>query len=171
MEIEIRPADTQSESEVEALMALDKRIFLAADCFDEPSYWQDYQVFWIFLDGRPEPIGSIALGHDTEIGVDWKTDKPSPGCLYIASTGLLPEFQSQGIGSVVKQWEIDYAKAHRFERVFTHCRASNAKSLGLNQKFGFAITRTVPDYYEDPKEDTVVLELKLKVETEIGAAL
>jgi GNAT superfamily N-acetyltransferase len=157
VEIEIRPADTVIEAE--ALCALDARIFLASDCFTDPSWWADYEVFWVVVDG--EVVGSIALGLNMEFSGDWDVDKPCAGCVYLVSTAILPEFQRKGIGNFVKQWEIDWARSHGFTRISTHCRKSNVGSLRLNAKFGFQVIGEVVDYYEDPVESTIVMELVL----------
>jgi GNAT superfamily N-acetyltransferase len=141
------------------LCVLDSKIFLPADCFDDPEMWKEYITFWIVAD--EQVVGSIALGQNLEFGGDWGTDKPSPGCVYLASTGILPEFQRKGIGNFVKQWEIDWARSHGFTRISTHCRKSNAGSLRLNTKFGFRVIGEVADYYEDPVEPTIVMELVL----------
>jgi ribosomal protein S18 acetylase RimI-like enzyme len=156
VEIEIRPADGVADAD--ALCALDAKIFLPSDCF-EPAYWADYEVFWIVVDGQI--VGSIALGLNMVFSGDWKVDKKNPGCLYIASTGILPEFQHKGVGNFVKQWEIDWARSHGYAEISTHCRKSNVGSLRLNTKFGFEIIGELLDYYTDPIEPTVVMELKL----------
>ncbi len=157
MNIEIRPADTSAEAA--ALAALDAKIFLPSDCFEDIEIWQEYEAFWIILDG--EIIGSIALGRDLEFSGSWEFDAQCPRCVYLASTGILPEHQRKGIGIWVKQWEIDWARSNGFTRISTHCRKSNFGSLRLNAKFGFVITAEIPGYYEDPDEPTIVMELVL----------
>ena len=96
-----------------------------------------------------------------EFSGSWDTDAASPGCVYLVSTGTLPEHQRRGIGNFVKQWEIDWARSHGFTRISTHCRKSNAASFRLNTKFGFQVIGEVADYYTDPDEATTVMELKL----------
>jgi ribosomal protein S18 acetylase RimI-like enzyme len=155
--VEIIPADTQIEAE--ALAALDEKMFLPADCFPEPEDWRTYSAFWIMADGQI--AGSIALGLDMEFSGDRDIDKPCPGCVYLASTGILPEFQRKGIGNFAKQWEIDWARSHGFKRISTHCRKSNQGSLRLNQKFGFKVIGEFSDYYEEPTEATTIMELLL----------
>jgi ribosomal protein S18 acetylase RimI-like enzyme len=157
VKIEIRPADNIIEAE--ALSEIDRKIYLPSDCFDDPELWKDYECFWIVVDDII--AGSIAIGLNLEFSGSWDEDKPCPGCIYLAGTGLLPEFQRKGIGDIVKQWEIDYAKSHGFQRISTHCRKSNLGSLRLNQKFGFQIIGEFADYYEDPDEATTVMELIL----------
>jgi ribosomal protein S18 acetylase RimI-like enzyme len=86
---------------------------------------------------------------------------PRKGTLYIASTGIIPEFQSVGLGRLMKAWQVSYARYHSFRRIVTNCRKSNVAMIGLNKGFGFRVTRTTPHYYSDPDEPTVVMELTL----------
>jgi ribosomal protein S18 acetylase RimI-like enzyme len=44
----------------------------------------------------------------------------------------------------------------------TNTRKSNAAMIALNERFGFCIARTTPGYYEEPAEEAVFMELKLK---------
>jgi len=156
MKIEIRPANTSTE--LEALVALDVRIF-SSDSFDDPDMWKDFEVFWIVLDG--EIIGSTAFGLNLEFSISEEEEIPSPGCVYLATTGILPGNQKRGIGGRVKEWQINWARSHGFTRISTHCRESNIGSLHLNRRFGFEVIGRLANYYEDPDEATIVMELKL----------
>ena len=142
------------------LSEMDVKIF-DADAFAFVEDWNGLECFWVIVDGVR--IGCFALRHNSTMAHDYDDEYPYvPGSLYIVSTGLLPEFQGKGIGSFVKQWQIDYAKSHGFRVINTNCRRSNEASYRLNTKFGFVYIGQVPDYYEDPTEDALVLELRLK---------
>lgn len=158
MHIELRPAD--SISEAEALCEMDKKVFLPSDAFDDPTMWEDYECFWIIADG--EIVGSVAMGLNVEFGGSWEKDDPCPKCLFIVTTGILPEFQRKGIGNYVKQWQIDFARRGGFTRISTNFRKSNVGSLRLNEKFGFKVVGEVADYFSDPDEPSIVMELVLQ---------
>src|SRR4029077_20591753 len=83
------------------------------------------------------------------------------GSLYICSTRILPKFQGKGFGSLLKSWEVSFARYHGFKRMGTNTRRRNAKMIALNRKFGFRVIRTTPRYYSDPADSTVVMELIL----------
>jgi len=85
-----------------------------------------------------------------------------PGSLYIASTGLLPKFQGQGFGSLMKAWQICFARQHGFTRIVTNVRRRNQAIVKLNRSFGFRRLRTTPGYYHEPADATVVMELLLE---------
>jgi ribosomal protein S18 acetylase RimI-like enzyme len=125
-------------------MAFDRRVFPPADRFDA-DYWRQCDVWWMLVNGAK--AGCCAFEKDTN--------------LYIATTGILPKYQRQGLGALMKAWQIAYAKHHGFDRLVTHMRKSNAAIITLNKRFGFRIVRTVEGYYEEPPEPGVVMRLDL----------
>lgn len=130
-------------------MIFDRKAFreYPADWFDR-EYWEACESWWLIVDGRK--VGCCAFEYDAR------------GTLYIASTGILPEFRGRGLGALLKSWQISYARRHGFKRVITNTRKSNRPMIELNKKFGFTVLRTTPDYYGDPRESTVVMELRLR---------
>ena len=126
-------------------MAFDRRVFPAPDRFD-PEYWRMCDAWWMVIDGVK--AGCCAFEKNTN--------------LHIATTGILPKYQGRGLGSLMKAWQIAYARARGFDRLITHARKSNAGSIALNKKFGFRVIRTVEGYYVEPAEAGVVMRLDLK---------
>jgi ribosomal protein S18 acetylase RimI-like enzyme len=141
--------------EIEPLCEFDRIAFapFPADLFDAEE-WAEYESYWMISDGRT--VGCSAFVHD----VDYD-EQPRPKCLWIVSTGILPEFQGQGLGSKQKQWQIEYARQRGFEMIVTNMRQSNSRIIRLNEKFGFTTRELVPGYYDDPEEAAIVMELKL----------
>ena len=132
MKITIVQADRTSDKEIKALADLDVRIFPhKADLFNEQD-WQYFrklfEFFWILADGVI--AGSIHLG----LNLEWEEDLPSIsyGCLYVASSGILPEFRNKGIGTFAKKWQIDYGKSHNFKRIVASTRKSNSEMIKIN---------------------------------------
>jgi len=146
--------------EVSLLCELDVTIFSEEDAFDTPDLWNGLETFLILHEETV--IGSIALKHDAIIS-EISSENDYIGCagyLYIVSTGILPQWQGRGIGDVAKTWEINYAREQGFKRIVTNARVSNHRSINLNRKFGFKITKELPGWYG--KEDAVVMELDLQ---------
>jgi ribosomal protein S18 acetylase RimI-like enzyme len=141
--------------EIEVLCEFDRKAFASfpADLFD-PEEWAEYESYWMIVDGNT--VGCSAFVRD----VDYD-EQPRPKCLYIMSTGVLPEFQGRGLGSKQKQWQIEYAIERGFEIIVTNMWESNTRISRLNNKFGFTTRELVPGYYSDPEEAAVVMELKL----------
>jgi ribosomal protein S18 acetylase RimI-like enzyme len=146
MNIEFHKANIPEE--IDALLEFDRKVFASfpADLFD-PEEWADYESYWMVADGKT--VGCTAFMHD----VDYDGG-PRPKTLYIASTGVLPEFQGRGLGTKQKQWQIEYARKHGFEVMVTNMRESNIPSIKLNEKFGFKRRTLVPDYYSDPNRES-----------------
>jgi ribosomal protein S18 acetylase RimI-like enzyme len=139
LRVEFRKAAQPAETR--ALMAFDRRIFAKSDRF-EGAYWRCCEAWWMFVDGRK--AGCCAFDEN-----------------YIATTGILPALQRQGLGSLMKAWQLAYARRKGYTCLIAHARKSNAGSIALNKKFGFRITKTVPDYYDEPREAGVVMRLDL----------
>lgn len=157
MELSFVRADV--EREMRRLQDFDRKIFSPADRFPA-AYWRACEVWWMTAGGRR--AGCCALQRDTDFFDDIADeDRAAKGVLYISSTAIRPAMQGRGLGRVMKAWQVAYARHHGFRRIVTNTRASNERMIRLNQQFGFRIVRTTPDYYAEPDEPTVVLELAL----------
>jgi len=144
--------------ELRALMAFDRKVFRRSDLFDS-AYWRMCVSYWMVIDGVR--VGCCAFEEHVDFRDDLDPDgrnPPRPGSLYIASTGILPKFQGQGFGTLLKSWELAYARRHAFNRVVTNVRSRNAAMIRLNQQFGFQTLRSTPRYYAGPPDATVVME-------------
>jgi ribosomal protein S18 acetylase RimI-like enzyme len=153
-QIEFRKAILSDE--LAELQEFDRRIFgeFPADLFDAED-WSLYESYWMIVDGQK--VGCAAL----ELNVDYD-GTPRPGCLYIASTGILPEFQGGGLGRKQKEWQIEYARQAGFSTIVTNMRASNTPIIELNRSLGFQQREINPDYYEAPDEPAIVMELPVQ---------
>ena len=135
-------------AELKALVAFDRKVFLAPDCFD-PEYWLACDAWWLLVSGRK--IGCCAF----------ERPRPKARTLYIATTAILPGNRGLGYGRLMKAWQIVYANAHGYRRLTTHTRKSNRAMIALNRAFGFKLVKTVPGYYINPVEPGVFMELRL----------
>jgi len=161
MHTEFRRAVTPKESR--SLVIFDHEAFheYPADWFDQAD-WQIYEAWWMIVDNRR--IGCCAFERNTDFKEDIRPNKDNPylrGSLYIATTGILPQFRRMGFGALLKAWQFSFARHHSFTRIVTNTRKSNKAMITLNEKFGFKIIRTTPGYYDGPRESTVVMERQL----------
>jgi len=156
--IEFRKAKIPDE--LDALQQLDQKIFaeFPDDWFDIDD-WREFESYWMIEDGIV--VGCSAFIHN----VDYD-EAPRPGCLYIVTTGVLPEIQGRGLGTEQKRWQISYASAHGFTCIVTNMRRSNHRIIRLNRSIGFKDRIIVPDFYDGPAEDAVVMELALETSRE-----
>jgi ribosomal protein S18 acetylase RimI-like enzyme len=147
--------------EIRSLMAFDRKVFPRSDLFDA-AYWRTCVSYWMLVDGIK--AGCCAFEEHADFRDDLDPEAANPprkGSLYICSTGLLPKFQGKGLGTLLKSWELAYARYHGFTRVVTNMRSRNTAIIRLNRQFGFRVVRTSPGYYSSPADSTVVMELKL----------
>jgi ribosomal protein S18 acetylase RimI-like enzyme len=157
--LEIKKAT--SAKDIEKLSELDTHIF-PHDAFGEGD-WEDLEAFFVTIDNTL--VGSIALKHNAEVTAS-RNDGVihSPGTLYIASIGLIKQFQKFGLGKVLANWQLSYARMNNFRKISVNMRASNEASINLYKKMGFKEKAVIPNSYQDPREDMVILELRLSRE-------
>jgi GNAT superfamily N-acetyltransferase len=146
--------------EKKRLVAFDHKVFRRADWFPSDA-WDHYESYWMLVNNRR--VGCCAFERAADFEVDPEKDSaPRSGSLYIASTGILPQHRGKGFGVRFKRWQIAWARRHGFTRIVTNCRRSNRTIIRLNEKFGFNILQTTRgNYYRQPPEPAVVMELKL----------
>jgi ribosomal protein S18 acetylase RimI-like enzyme len=148
----ILPQETQS------LLAFDHKVFPKADRFDR-AYWNACESHWLII-GKTK-VGCCAFEKHVDFHDTSGNAPRRKGSLYISTTGILPKFQSQGFGPLLKSWQIAYARYHGFDRIITNCRKRNARMIALNRQFGFRIVRTIARYYIEPTDSAVLMELLL----------
>jgi ribosomal protein S18 acetylase RimI-like enzyme len=161
MNIEFRRAIVPKE--IRSLVIFDRKAFheYPADWFDRDD-WEACDPWWMIVNNRK--VGCCAFVPHVDFQGDICEDGKNArlrGSLYIVTTGILPSFRNVGFGGLLKSWQLLYARRHGFTRIVTNTRKSNKPIIGLNQRFGFKVLRTTPNYYEDPREPTVVMELRL----------
>ena len=147
--------------ELRSLEAFDRKVFREADWFPA-DYWRMCESYWLLVDDMK--AGCCAFQKHVDFQEDLRGDGFNPslrGTLYISTTGILPKFQGQGFGQLLKAWQIAYARRHGFTRIVTNTRKRNRSMIALNRKFGFRTVRTAPRYYSDPTDAAVVMELVL----------
>lgn len=134
--------------ELNDLIAFDRRIFSASDRFDA-EYWRRCESWWLLAAGAK--VGCCAFEKSARGG----------RTLYIATTGILPKYQRQGFGQLMKAWQIAYAQRRGYRRLVCHSRESNLRMIALNRRFGFHVARRLPGYYTEPDEPGLLMELRL----------
>jgi ribosomal protein S18 acetylase RimI-like enzyme len=149
--------------ELRSLVLFDHKAFsqYPADWFARDD-WNAYETWWMIIDKRK--VGCCAFAPHGDFQEDlgrggWHS--PLQDSLYIATTGILPAWRRLGFGTLLKCWQISYARHHGFTRLVTNTRKSNQAMIGLNKKFGFKVIRSLPNYYADPGEPALVMELRL----------
>jgi ribosomal protein S18 acetylase RimI-like enzyme len=148
--------------EIRSLVLFDHKAFAQypADWFDRED-WNTYDPWWMIVDHRKVGCCAFAPYVDFQEELGEGGQHPLRASLYIVTTGILPAWRRLGFGTLLKCWQISYARHYGFARLVTNTRKSNQAMIRLNQKFGFKVIRTTPNYYESPREPSLVMELRL----------
>ena len=77
-----------------------------------------------------------------------------------------PEKRRQHIGSGLMDELLDFGDSQGYSSVFLEVRESNSAALGLYEKCGFETIGKRVDYYRNPVEDAVIMELVYTEEEE-----
>ena len=147
MEIRILNA---SEKHIEALEALERQ------CFSVP--WTRQQLRCELPDERHEfliaeadgkLLGYVGMMHILDEG-------------YISNVAVAPEARRQGIASALIRELLERAGALELSFVTLEVRASNAPAIALYESFGFEPVGRQKNYYEQPREDALLMTTYLK---------
>ena len=77
----------------------------------------------------------------------------------VFNVAVLPEFRRNGIGKALVEKLIDEAKKSGSKVVFLEVRAGNLPAINLYEKEGFVFFGLRKNYYENPKENALILRL------------
>lgn len=85
----------------------------------------------------------------------------------IANIATLPQCRGCGIGFRLLTKMIDIARDDGAERIFLEVRESNVPAMSLYEKSGFAKIGKRRNYYNNPREDAVIMMLDHENSTKI----
>lgn len=74
---------------------------------------------------------------------------------------VAPEFRRQGVADALLCALTGFARGH-LARLFLEVRASNAPALTLYRKYGFAEVGRRKNYYENPREDAILMTWEIE---------
>lgn len=80
-----------------------------------------------------------------------------PGDGDITNIAVKESRRGNGIGRMLVKELIKESEEQGVSRVFLEVRKTNAPAIGLYEKMGFAQIGIRKDYYEEPKEDAVLM--------------
>ena len=76
---------------------------------------------------------------------------------YITNVAVLPEYRGLGIGNALMKKLDDLAKLEKLSFISLEVRVSNQKAISLYEKFGYKIEGVRKNFYDDPKEDALIM--------------
>ena len=77
----------------------------------------------------------------------------------IFNVGVAPEFRRCGIGKSLVERFISAAKEKETDVIYLEVRTSNLGAINLYEKAGFVFCGIRKDYYDDPKENAILMRL------------
>ncbi|MEN9693175.1 MAG: hypothetical protein RLZZ330_819 [Actinomycetota bacterium] len=135
------PAVMEIEKDLFAKEAWSKDVFQS-----ELDLIPDQRMYWVAInEGKVIGYSGVAV-------IDDFAD--------VATIAVAKDFQKQGIGRVLFQHILDYAKEHHANRVLLEVRTNNEGAIEMYKKFGLEIVAERPNYY-GPMLDAYVMEVAL----------
>jgi hypothetical protein len=107
---------------------------------------------WMFVDGAlaGESYGNPLVADEPVEGLKHLTDVEKRTGIYCYSNTILPAFQGQGFGAILKSHWLGLAAGEGFETVYGHARPGGSQAL--NAKFGAVFLDSFPDWYGTGEE-------------------
>ena len=82
----------------------------------------------------------------------------------VSNIAVDPDFRGKKIGDALMREMLNRAKERGVQEVFLEVRVSNAPAIGLYQKYGFEQIGVRKAYYEEPKEDALLMKKSITVD-------
>lgn len=79
------------------------------------------------------------------------------GQVYITNVAVNPEFRRQGVATALIEHLVDYVVKEKAEFVTLEVRASNDNAISLYAKMGFEKVGRRTAFYENPREDALLM--------------
>lgn len=122
-------------------------------CFSHP--WSENTVLSEIRNPLNDFFGAFIEGEFAGyIGGQTVCDETS-----IFNVAVLPEFRRKGLGGALIEKFIDETRAKGTGQIFLEVRTSNLPAIALYEKKGFCFFGIRKDYYDDPKENAILMRL------------
>ena len=143
MKIKIVPMDASH---------LDEIARIEQQCFSRPwsrdmlaeELYNDCAAYLVALDENERVLGYAGIQVILDEG-------------YITNVAVLPAYRREKIASGLLQVFFDFAGAHDLRFITLEVRPSNGAAIALYEGFGFVEAGRRKNYYEDPKEDALIM--------------
>ena len=77
----------------------------------------------------------------------------------ITNIGVDKKMWNQGIGQILMDAALKQARQEKIEHLILEVRKSNEQAIHLYKKMGFEKIGLRPDFYEQPREDGIVMKM------------
>lgn len=136
---------------------VDQIAALERACFSHP--WSR-QMLLDELENLSSSFIAAQTGDGTVLGYAGLTVVLDEG--YINNIAVGEAYRRQGVASALLDVFLRFAEANALAFLTLEVRASNAPAIGLYTRHGFEQVGRRKNYYEDPKEDAILMTRYLK---------
>ena len=138
------------EEDIDGVMTVEKESF--SKPWTEKLFYDEVKnprtVYFVATDEKDEIVGYGGMWHVLDEG-------------QITNIAVRKEQRGGGVGSKLLESLISWAKERQIMQIGLEVRKGNANALGLYKKYGFLEVGSRRDYYKNPTEDAILMDLLL----------
>ena len=139
---------------------LDQTAAIEAQCFSLP--WSRQA----FAEELAAPNAVYLVCQEGGLVLGYGGMRHAAGEFYVDNIAVSPAHRRQGVGRAVTKALIARARELGSSFLSLEVRPSNEAAIQLYYKHGFAQVGRRKDYYQDPKEDAIIMTLEFEHGTE-----
>jgi ribosomal-protein-alanine N-acetyltransferase len=140
-----------AQSDLAAILAVQSKC-------PEASQWREEDYSKLAID----PLGTLLVAEVSGRLAGFAAFHRAFDEAEVLNLAVDPVHRRKGIARALLTAGIEILRAHEVERIFLEVRASNQAAIDFYSASGFRLQRKRRDYYNNPAEDALVLELNLE---------
>jgi ribosomal-protein-alanine N-acetyltransferase len=147
----------KSELKIELLSEKDAPCVakIEQECFSTPFKESD------ILEYLSNPIWHFFVAKDGENVLGYISFTVIIDECQIVNVATSPAHRKMGIGKLLIEELLSYAKKSEISKVFLEVRESNVAAISLYKKYGFLVVGTSKNHYSQPTEDALLMNLEI----------
>lgn len=84
------------------------------------------------------------------------------GEVYITNVAVAPDYRRQGVATQLIERLVEISRAENAEFITLEVRENNTSAQALYEKQGFGVVGKRKAFYENPREDAILMTINLK---------
>lgn len=136
--------------DLEKVLEIEKKSFSAPWPYDLflSELTQNRHAQYFVLEKYKEVIGYLGFLHKGK-------------SFHITNIAITEKCRREGNGKKLLEFVEKMAATHKVKRIFLEVRKSNCIAQDMYRKYGYKVTELLKNYYQEEKEDALVMEKKL----------
>lgn len=136
------------KEDVDGVLAVERESFSTP--WSEKLFYDEVEnprtVYYVAVDDDGEIVGYGGMWHVVDEG-------------QITNIAVKKDLRGKGVGSMLLAEIINWAKDKGIGVIQLELRESNLNALGLYKKYGFKVVGKRKEYYKNPTEDAILMDL------------